>query len=83
MNTGLTPKGFRTLLPGKSARVVTYLIKDSAFSPLDALRAFYSSQTYHALETEASKCWWESPAQLYHDYLREQQLNSPPIIPAG
>ena len=71
MNTDLTTKAFRTLLPGKSAMVVTYLMKDASLSPLDALRAFYASQTYHALETEASKCWCESPTQIYHDYLCE------------
>ena len=70
---GLTAKAFRTLLPAKSARIACFLMKDQALSPLDALRAFYASQTYHVLEDEASKSWWESPTQLYHDYQREHQ----------
>ena len=73
---GLTEKAFRTLLPAKSARIACFLMKDQALSPLDALRAFYASKTYHELENEASKFWWESPTQLYHDYLQER-LNFP------
>jgi hypothetical protein len=73
MSFSLTPKAFRMLLPAKSARIASLLMRDKACSPLDALRAFYSSQTYHELEREASKCWWESPAQIYNDYLHEHQ----------
>jgi len=69
----LTSKAFRALLPGKNVRIVEYLVKDEHITPLDALRKFYATNTYRALETEETKCWWESPSQIYHDYLVEQQ----------
>jgi hypothetical protein len=72
MNTTLTTKAFRAILPAKNARVASCLASDGQMSPLDALKAFYASETYHLLETEETKSWWESPEQLYHDYLREQ-----------
>jgi hypothetical protein len=66
-----SPKLFRCLIHHKAAVVATYISEEDDILPLDALRKFYLSQTYKQLENETTKCWWESPAQIYRDYCRE------------
>lgn len=72
----MTPKAFRALLPGKIAAITEYIAENDNITPLDALRKFYSSATYQMLEREDTKCWWESPTQLYQDYRAESELKS-------
>ena len=68
----ITQKNFRGLLPGKISAVVMLLAEELKCSPKEALLEFYSSPTYRELEQESSKRWWESPRQLYDDFLRER-----------
>jgi hypothetical protein len=65
----IDPKLFRLLIHHKAAAAAVLLAKSEHFPLLDALRKFYLSQTYQQLEDEETKTCWESPAQIYADYL--------------
>jgi hypothetical protein len=66
--TDITQENFRMLLPGKIAAIVEKRRAERGGSPKEALLAFYRSSLYRELENEATKRWWESPAQLYSDW---------------
>jgi hypothetical protein len=66
--TDINRGNFRLLLPGKIAAIVEKRKKDRGCSSKEALLAFYRSGLYRELEDEATKRWWESPAQLYQDW---------------
>jgi hypothetical protein len=61
-------KLFRLLIHSKAAVAAELLAEEENIEPLDALKKFYASNTYRDLETEETKTWWESPAQIYQDY---------------
>ena len=61
-------QNFRVLLPAKIAQVVGMIQADTGMSVQEAFSAFYNSPVYADLETEATSCWWESPADLYRDF---------------
>ncbi|MGL4944040.1 MAG: hypothetical protein ACRC46_12715 [Thermoguttaceae bacterium] len=63
----ITQKNFRALLPCKIAAVVEKIRDEKKLSSKEALLVFYDSDVYRELEIEETKCWWESPAQLYRD----------------
>ncbi len=69
----ITQKNFRILLPGKIAAVVEKVAAHKKCSGKEALLAFYQSNLYRQLENEKTKCWWESPEQLYQDYISESE----------
>jgi hypothetical protein len=64
----ITQENFRLLLPGKIAALVEMRREERQCSSKEALSAFYHSALYRELENEATKRWWESPAQLYRDW---------------
>lgn len=39
---------------------------------IDALRAFYKSDTYKELEQEETKLWHYGPVALYEEYIEKQ-----------
>ncbi|MDR1923188.1 MAG: hypothetical protein LBQ66_02345 [Planctomycetaceae bacterium] len=63
----ITQQNFRILLPGKIAAVVEKIQEAKNCSDKAALLEFYNSELYQELEIEATKRWWESPAQLYSE----------------
>lgn len=65
-------KAFRALLPGKIAIAAETLAKTRQLSPREALALFYNSSTYKRLETESTKCWWESPSELCRDIVIDE-----------
>lgn len=56
------------ILAGKAAAVASFIADDENISPLDALKKFYASDTYHRLEQEETKLWHLGPVALYQDY---------------
>jgi hypothetical protein len=65
----ITQENFRLLLPGKIASVAEKIAADRKCSPKEALQTFYASALYRQLENEKTKRWWESPLQLYQDFI--------------
>ncbi|MBP3710579.1 MAG: hypothetical protein J6I73_09320 [Treponema sp.] len=68
MNRTITDKNLYVLLPGKVTAVVAFIAEDKHVHPLDALRAFYYSNTYKNLEVEKTKLWHYGPVALYEEY---------------
>jgi len=71
MNRTITDKNLYLLLPGKVTAVTGFISDDTHFKPLEALRAFYRSDTYKNLETEKTKFWHYGPVTLYEAYTAE------------
>jgi hypothetical protein len=67
----ITQDNFRLLLPGKIAAIVGKILEERHCSPKEALLLFYRSELYRELENEKTKRWWESPMQLYADWVEE------------
>jgi hypothetical protein len=65
----ITQDNFRIILPGKIAAVADLIASARNCSGKEALQIFYKSAFYRALENEKTKYWWESPVQLYQDFL--------------
>lgn len=75
MNTPeITQQNFLALLPMKIADVIEKISREKGISSKEALLVFYASDVYRELEIEATKCWWESPAQLYRDFLSPRPM---------
>ncbi len=70
----MTQEKLRVLLPAKIAAVVVMLAEHWKCSPKEALVKFYLSDFYRELEDEKTKRWWESPVQLYRDFLSRHPL---------
>lgn len=68
MRPEVTNKNLHLLLPGKIVAAVEHDVANSGKSPLDALRAFYGSQTYAQLENEETKLWHYGPVALYEEF---------------
>ena len=60
MNREITDKNLYLLLPSKVSLFVQLYIKEHGGSIIDAIRQFYHSNTYKALEKENTKLWFRS-----------------------
>jgi hypothetical protein len=65
----ITQENVRLLLPGKIAAIVEKARVDRHCTSKEALLSFYQSELYRELENEKTKRWWESPSQLYADWV--------------
>ena len=52
-------------------QVIDLIIKNDCINELDAVKAFYSSDTYALLGTEETKVWHYSPLTIYHIWKAE------------
>lgn len=68
MNREITNQNLHLLLPGKVIAVVDREVTEKGIPPLEALRSFYKSRTYHLLEDESTKLWHYGPVALYEEY---------------
>ena len=57
MNREITDKNLYLLLPSKVSLFVQLYIKEHGGSIIDAIRQFYHSNTYKALEKENTNSW--------------------------
>lgn len=55
-------------------QVIDLIIKNDCLNELDAVKAFYSSDTYALLGTEETKVWHYSPLMIYHIWKAEHKL---------
>ena len=69
MRAEITQQNLYLLLAGKAAAVAAFIAEDEHIAPLDALTAFYASDTYRRLEEESTKLWHYGPVALYEEYL--------------
>lgn len=69
MNREVTDKNLYLLLPGKVLAVAKICSEQKGISVLEALQAFYSSETYRKLEQERTKYWHLGPVALYEDFI--------------
>ncbi len=60
----ITQENIRSILPGKIVRTVGLMSRALGIPNMEALRRFYTSETYRNLEREDTKFWWMSPEQL-------------------
>jgi len=60
---------FRTFVYLIASQVCALIVEHQHMSEIEAISAFYHSDTYRLLEIENSKFWWMSADQLYEDYL--------------
>ena len=68
----ITQKNVHIFIPHKVAAVARRLNAERGLSLNSAVVTFYNSATYARLEKESTKCWHESPAQLYADFVEAQ-----------
>lgn len=68
MNREITNKNLHLLLPGKVSLFAKIYVEEKGGSMLDALRMFYKSNTYKALEQEETKLWHYGPVALYEEF---------------
>ena len=66
----MTPAALCGFIPGKAARITSLLRQDRKMALKQALLTFYRSPAYRLLEREETKLWYESPAQIYAEYLK-------------
>lgn len=69
----ITQDNVHIFIPYKVAAIVRRLNADRNMQLNRAVTAFYNSRTYANLEDESTKCWHESPAQLYEDFINNYQ----------
>lgn len=72
LNLDITQDNLYLLLAGKTGRVACMLAEDEKIQLSDAILRVYCSQTYSALEQEATKAWHLGPVALY-ETLREER----------
>lgn len=73
MNREITNKNLHLLLPGKvSLFAKIYTEERGGGDLLDAIRTFYKSNTYKALEQEETKLWHYGPVALYEEFEERQ-----------
>ncbi len=68
MNREVTNQNLYLLLPGKVSLFAQIYAKEKGETMLNALRAFYKSETYKELEREETKLWHYGPVALYEEY---------------
>lgn len=66
----ITQANVHIFIPLKAAKIAGRLSRERNLPSREALLEFYRSRTYQALEQENTKCWYESPEQLYEDFKR-------------
>ena len=76
MNREITDKNLYLLLPSKVSLFVQLYIKEHGGSIIDAIRQFYHSNTYKALEKENTKLWHYGYVALYEDFMDKKWKNS-------
>ena len=69
MNREITDKNLYLLLPSKVSLFVQLYIKEHGGSIIDAIRQFYHSNTYKALEKENTKLWHYGSGALYEEFM--------------
>lgn len=67
--TQVTQENLRSILPGKIARTIMLISEEEKTSVKNALLKFYKSSVYKELEIEQTKRWWQSPLQLFEDFV--------------
>lgn len=72
MNREITNKNLHLLLPGKVSLFAKIYIEERGGDLLDAIRTFYKSNTYKALEQEETKLWHYGPVALYEEFEERQ-----------
>ena len=65
----ITQENVHIFIPYKVAAIARRLNKDKNMPLHRAVVEFYNSGTYAMLEKESTKYWYESPAQLYADFV--------------
>ena len=73
MNREVTDKNLYLLLPGKVLAVSMIYSEQKGISILEAMQAFYRSETYRKLEQESTKFWHLGPVALYEDFTQTSQ----------
>ena len=68
MNREITDKNLHLLLPGKVSLFAKTYAEEKGVTLLDAIRTFYRSNTYKALEKEETKLWHYGPIALYEEF---------------
>lgn len=68
MNLEITQDNVHLLLPGKVAAVSAMYAEDHNCSIFEAMRKFYSSDTYKELSIEDTKLWHLGPVALYQTW---------------
>ena len=71
MNREITDKNLHLLLPGKVSLFAKIYAEEKGVTLLDAIRIFYRSNTYKALEKEETKLWHYGPVALYEEYMEK------------
>lgn len=71
MNLTIDQKNLHFILPSKVSWVAGMLAEDRNMSTLEAVKAFYTSETYKQLEKEETKMWHLGPVALYQSLLKE------------
>ena len=71
MNLTIDQKNLHLILPSKVSWVAGMLAEDRNMSTLEAVKAFYGSETYKQLEKEETKMWHLGPVALYQSLLKE------------
>lgn len=71
MNREVTDKNLYLLLPGKVSLFAKIYVEKNGGTIVDAVRMFYRSNTYKALEKEDTKLWHYGPVSLYQEFLEE------------
>lgn len=69
--TTVNQDNLRVLLPSKIALTLEEVARIKGTEPTQELAAFYASDVYHNLETENTKFWCFSPAELCDLYLAQ------------
>ena len=71
----VTQKNVSLFIPRKTAYIAYKLKQEKGLSDVQAVRAFYNSNTYAQLEREETKRWQESSKQLWADFRAEMAEN--------
>lgn len=67
----ITNQNLHLLLPAKVSLFAKIYAAEKGGTLLDALRAFYKSDTYKELEQEETKLWHYGPVALYEEYMEK------------
>lgn len=54
-------------------QVVDIIVREEHLSDVEAINAFYQSETYALLEKEETKVWHYSPLAIYHIWKNERE----------
>ena len=74
--TDVTQENLRSILPAKESRVIIKIMKAEQITLKEAYLSFFTSKVYEELEHEETKRWWQSSAQLFEDWCREQESSN-------